>query len=179
MIDAFLEELKERQELRGQILEAKREGKEIPGHLVDSGEGGRPTRDPPPLPVCPRPMPCPACLGVRADLFAGDREEESATTNLCITHLASEINEEALMREFGRFGPLASVKVSVDAPGRLPPCPGPTNLALLPARSCGPGRMRTGPGATTPPSSPSCGGRTQRGPWGRFRGRCSPTSSCG
>ena len=41
----------------------------------------------------------------------GGGGHHSGSTNLCISNVSPEVNEEVLMREFGRFGPLASVKV--------------------------------------------------------------------
>lgn len=38
-------------------------------------------------------------------------EGDPNTTNICVTNLHEGVNEEVLMREFGRWGALASVKV--------------------------------------------------------------------
>lgn len=38
-------------------------------------------------------------------------EGDNATTNLYVGNLAPDLNEEILKREFGRFGPVASVKI--------------------------------------------------------------------
>ena len=52
----------------------------------------------------------PLPLHYPADLFGADGDE-GGSNNVCVNNLHPEVTEDMLMREFGRFGPLASVKV--------------------------------------------------------------------
>jgi U2-associated protein SR140 len=40
-----------------------------------------------------------------------DQQEDMDTTNLYVGNLHPQVTEEVLMKEFGQFGPIASVKI--------------------------------------------------------------------
>lgn len=58
-----------------------------------------------------RGVPVPSDAPAAASAAGSHDDGSGTTTNLFITYLSSEVNEAVLMREFGRFGALASIKI--------------------------------------------------------------------
>jgi U2-associated protein SR140 len=79
-------ELKSRHEIREQLKEAQKDGWNI---KVDKEK----TAD-----ILPK-------------LYSFGKNELRSTTNICISNLPSLLNENALLVEFGKFGPIASIKI--------------------------------------------------------------------
>jgi len=120
-LDLFKEELRrlneEREGQRNKLKKARLQDGQSPTDRKPSSQSSKP--QPIPLPLKPDPR-CPTSLTLQVNLNPKDRESsiggshdngDPTTTNLYLGNINPTVNENDLCDIFGKYGPLASIKI--------------------------------------------------------------------
>lgn len=120
-LDIFKEELRRLQEERSNQKGKSKKGSESSSGQSSSKAPPQISRPPPPVPVPLKPDPrCPTALTLQVNVNPKDRDSsmsgshdngDPTTTNIYLGNINPTVNENDLCDIFGKFGPLASIKI--------------------------------------------------------------------